>query len=65
MIWFVLQIILFNRFLFGTGNGRRYKTDVNIEGMRGWLVYRGIAKRELSGTTDLAYLVIEQFFNCR
>lgn len=30
MIWFVLQIILLNRFLSGTGNGRRYKTDVNI-----------------------------------
>jgi hypothetical protein len=65
MIWSVLQIILFNRFLFGTGNGRRYKTDVNIEGMRaGWFT-AGFAKRGLWGTTDLAYLVIEQFFNCR
>jgi len=30
MIWFVLQIIMFNLYLFGTGNGRRYKTGVNI-----------------------------------
>jgi len=30
MIWFVLQIIMFNLYLSGTGNGRRYKTGVNI-----------------------------------
>jgi len=32
MIWFVLQIILLADVPFKTGNGRRYKTDVNDQG---------------------------------